>query len=260
MAGISSWARWRIERLFGHVDGAQLLERYRVTSPSERQASAQRAKTDFEKLFFGHQGRTIDKWLHYLPVYDRYLSGFRGKPFTMLEIGVFKGGSLELWRKYFGEQAKIFGVDIDPQCAQRVDPPNQVRIGSQDDPVFLRSVVAEMGPPDFILDDGSHIGRHQRTSFEVLFPLLKTGGLYMIEDLQTAYWHQTWEGGYRKPGTAIEHVKSMIDDLHAWYHEKPTTTPARDQIGAIHVHDSIVVLEKVEKSSPQHMRVGVGNA
>jgi len=52
----------------------------------------------------------------------------------MLEIGVSFGGSLEMWREYFGPEATIFGIDIDPECANRFARPNQVRIGSQDDP------------------------------------------------------------------------------------------------------------------------------
>jgi hypothetical protein len=84
----------------------------------------------------------------------------------MLEIGVFKGGSLELWREYFGPAATIFGVDVNPKCADYVTAPNQVRIGSQDDALFLEKVVLEIGTLDIVLDDDSHIGHHQRRSFE----------------------------------------------------------------------------------------------
>lgn len=253
---IKSWISWKTGQILGEVDGYALMRRYLITSDRERQATAQAVEGEFSKLFFEHRGRIIDKWIHYLPVYERYMRDFKNTPVKMLEIGVYKGGSLELWRKYFGDQATIFGIDIDPGCAGRVDLPNQVRIGSQDDPKFLEKVIDEMGSPDIILDDGSHVGRHQRASFDVLFPRLKVGGLYVIEDLQTAYWRRPWEGGYKRPGTAIEHIKAMIDDLHAWYHEKPTTTPARDEIGAIHIHDSIVVIEKTTKSEPRHVRVG----
>lgn len=211
---------------------------------NQRSQLAESAVTDFAKLFFAHHGRVVHKWIHYLDIYDRHFSQYRNTPVKMLEIGVFKGGSLELWREYFGPDATIFGVDINPECAAFVTPPNQVRIGSQDDPEFLRSVVREMGTPDIILDDGSHIARHMRASFDTLFPLLREGGLYLMEDLHTSYVPVPYEGGYRRKGTAIERIKDMIDDMHGWYHTKPTTTPARDQIGAIHMYDSLVVLEK----------------
>ncbi len=217
------------------------------------QARAQADRTGLADVFFDHRGRKIHKWIHYLTVYERYLEDYRDTNVKMLEIGVSKGGSLEMWREYFGPAATIYGVDIDPACASHVSPTNQVRIGSQDDPDFLRRVVDEMGSPDIVLDDGSHIGRHQRVSFDVLFPLLKEAGLYIIEDMHTAYWPGPYEGGHCRKGTAIEHVKEMIDDLHAWYHNRATTTPARDQIGAIHIFDSITIIEKVAaKPRPAH--------
>lgn len=215
------------------------------------------ADSDIERIVYGTRGRLVHKWLHYLPIYDAHFSKFRGTDFRMLEIGVFKGGSLELWRSYFGDKATIVGVDIDPTCADVVDPPNIVRIGSQDDPEFLRAVNEEFGPFDLVLDDGSHFGRHQLTSFDVLFPLLKSGGHYVIEDLHTSYW-RSFEGGYRQPGTAIELVKDVIDDMHSWYHGHDTTTPARDSIVGIHVYDSMTVMDKGVKEPPRNIKVHAG--
>jgi hypothetical protein len=159
-------------------------------------------------------------------------------------------GSLELWREYFGASATIFGIDIDPRCAALVDPPNQVRIGSQADTAFLKKVVSEMGGVDIVLDDGSHIAQHQRASFETLFPLLNDGGLYVIEDLHTAYWPGRFQGGFRRRGTAIEYLKLMIDDLHHWYHGRRSPNKAGECIKAIHFYDSIAVIEKRQPQPP----------
>ena len=222
------------------------------------QARSKSSAGELTDIFFAQQGRRVHKWVHYLGIYERYLNRYCGTAVKMLEIGVNKGGSLDLWRDYFGPSATIFGIDIDPECANHVTAPNQVRVGSQDDPAFLKCVIDELGTPDIVLDDGSHIGRHQRVSFDVLFPLLKDNGLYIIEDTHTAYWHGLYEGGFRRKGTAIEHVKEMIDDLHGWYHNNPMISPARDQIGAIHVHDSITVIEKVAVK-PRPTRVMVPN-
>lgn len=227
-----------------------------MIGPEEARSRCSQSMGELHKLVFAHQGRTVHKWLQYLEVYARHFAAYRNTPVRMLEIGVDKGGSLEIWRKYFGEDAVIFGIDIDPECASRVSPPNQVRIGSQADLVFLRSLIDEMGTPDIVLDDGSHWARHQRVSFDTLFPLLREGGLYVIEDLHTAYFHGAWEGGYRRRGTAIERVKDMIDDMHAWYHTKKTTTPARDQIVGIHVYDSIVFIEKKKVERPCCTKIG----
>lgn len=211
-------------------------------------------------LFYANTGRLAHKWTHYLDAYERYFAKYRGTRVHMLEIGVSGGGSLELWRKYFGPDATIFGVDVNPDCAARADAPTQVRIGSQDDPEFLRRVAAEMGEIDIVLDDGSHIGRHQEASFRTLFPLLKNGGIYAIEDLHTAYWAGEYEGGYGRAGSGIEIVKQMIDDMHSSYHDKGSVTGAGDWIAAMHVYDSVVFIEKREKRPPRHIQTGQGAA
>ena len=82
------------------------------------------------------------------------LDKLRGQPVTMLEIGVFDGGSLDMWRRYLGFAATIVGVDINPRCADLVDEPNIVCIGSQADRAFLEQVIARHGAPDLVLDDG----------------------------------------------------------------------------------------------------------
>jgi len=210
----------------------------------------ERTSSDLARAFFAHRGRPVHKWVHYLDLYERHFARFRGTAVTMLEIGVWQGGSLELWRDYFGERAVICGVDIDPDCAGKVDPPNLVRIGSQYDPDFLRRVATELGDLAIVLDDGSHIGRHQQASFETLWPLVKPGGLYVIEDLHTSYWGPTFEGGYGRRGTGIELVKQLLDDMHGWYHDRGELMAARDTIGAIHAYDSIVFMEKANLQLP----------
>lgn len=213
------------------------------------------AETDLEREFFGNTGRPVDKWIHYLAAYQQHFGAYRGTPVRMLEIGVFRGGSLDLWRRYFGPEATIVGIDIDPGCAERVTAPNHVRIGSQDDPAFLASVVAEFGPFDIVLDDGSHVGKHQRTSFEQLFPAVRPGGVYAIEDLHTSYWPRGYDGGWRRRGTGIDLVKSLIDDMHGWYYRRDTRSPAREWISGIHVYDSLVVIDKQQRGMPQRILV-----
>jgi hypothetical protein len=199
----------------------------------------------------------VDKWIHYLPIYDRYFSGRWRQPIRMLEIGVFRGGSLEMWRKYFGPDAVIFGIDINPDCAGLAKEAAQVRIGSQADADFVQSVAAEMGGIDIVLDDGSHVGDHQWASFDVLFPLLSEGGLYVVEDTHTSYWPE-WGGGYGRKNTAIGLAKRLMDDQHAWYHNRAQRTPAKNSVGAIHVHDSIIVIEKQQRSRPVRFTLTTG--
>lgn len=243
--GLKSKTRSSVYKLMGYRDFD--INQFEIAS---EEAKARYLKSGgVNEAFFTHKGRIVHKWIHYLDIYERHLSPYRGKPLKMLEIGIDQGGSLEMWREYFGPDATIFGIDINPECAKRVNAPNQVRIGSQADPEFLRSVLDEIGTPDVILDDGSHVSEHQRTSFDVLFPKLREGGLYIIEDMHTSYF-RGFQGGYRRKGTAVEFVKNMIDDLHAWYHTKSTTTPAKDQIRGIHIYDSITVIEKQKIDPP----------
>src|SRR5688572_18968779 len=72
--------------------------------------------------FFANPGRMIQKWHHYFDIYHRHFQSFRGKSPVVLEIGVFQGGSLQMWRDYFGPGAKIVGIDIDPRCMQFEEP------------------------------------------------------------------------------------------------------------------------------------------
>ena len=178
--------RHRVDRLFGRVKPGNRDFEFRGTDPEPR--------TDLERLFWLNEGRAIDKWLHYLPIYERHLSQFRGKPVRMLEIGVQNGGSMNMWRKWLGPEAQLWGIDIDPACAKLNGLAGQVRIGSQADPAFLASVLDEMGGVDIVFDDGSHDQAHIHETFKVAFPRLVDGGTYLVEDLHCAYWGP-WTGG-----------------------------------------------------------------
>lgn len=222
---------------------------------AEVEGLAGAAATDFARMFFAHDGRKVAKWTPYLDAYDGHLSRFRNTDVGLLEIGVFEGGSLELWRSYLGPDARILGVDIEPACATRVDPPNRVLIGSQADPVFLRRAVEEIGRLDVVVDDGSHQAKHQMVSFKTLFPLVEPGGLYIIEDMHTAYWY-SFDGGRGRPGTAVDLARRIIDDMHGWHHDAPQTTEAQHWVPAVHVYDSMVVIEKARRSRPRALTVG----
>ena len=202
----------------------------------------------FAKIFFAHEQNALTKWLHYLPVYDTFFGPYVGTNVAMLEIGVWKGGSLDMWRKFFGPNATLFGIDINSDCARFDGKSASVRIGSQDDPEFLRGVVKEMGKLDIVLDDGSHIASHQRASFEVLFPLLSEGGLYIIEDLLTSYFPHL-EGGWKRKGSGIEFLKDKVDDMHRHYIEAGrNTSDLLPPIESIQFYNSIAVIRKRRQS------------
>jgi hypothetical protein len=156
------------------------------------------------------------KWLHYFEIYDELFAPFLARPIRMLEIGVYQGGSLRMWRKVLHPQSLIVGIDIDPNCARFDSPGEQirVRIGSQDDPAFLAAVAAEFGPFDIILDDGSHMCSHMIASFGHLFlPALAAHGLYIVEDTHTNFWAQYRDWGY----SFIDLAKDLVDVMHSHY-------------------------------------------
>jgi hypothetical protein len=158
----------------------------------------------------------IHKMLHFLHVYESVLLGRRSGPIRMLEIGVARGGSLQMWRRYLHPESILVGVDIDP-TTQKFDHPSarvHVRIGSQTDIAFLQGVVDEFGPFDVILDDGSHMNSHIVTTFRYLFPHgLASGGVYLVEDLCANYWRP-----YRdSPMSFADFTKWLIDAMHAHY-------------------------------------------
>lgn len=248
---LNKFKRRRAQKAAGEV--AFYLGKYEHTA-GRPPASA--TDTDISDIFWSNTGKIVHKWHHYLPIYDRYFSRFRGGPVKMLEIGVSKGGSLKMWRDYFGPEAIIFGIDIDPKCAAFDGQYASVRIGSQADADFLRGVVTEMGGVDIVLDDGSHVGRHIRASLDALFPILSENGIYMIEDLHTAYW-QNYDGSQSSPHNFMKVVKQLVDDIHHWYHLRGETVLATaGKLGGMHIHDSIVVLDKVTQTEPRQSQVG----
>jgi len=222
---------------------------------------------DFAGIFASHTGRNTTKWSHYLGIYDRLFAPYRAgfpaadgstRPLRLLEIGVRHGGSLELWRQYFGPSATIVGIDIDPRCADAGREDLPVHIGSQADPTFLRSVVTGMGGVDIVVDDGSHVARHQRASLDTLFPLLEDGGIYVVEDTHTSYWLR-YGGGYRRPGSFVSVAKGMVDGINGWYFKSPRGprfTMAMHEIGSIEFFDSVVAIRKSVHGRPHMMATG----
>jgi Methyltransferase domain len=204
--------------------------------------------------FLTNNSRSSSKWKHYFPIYERHFHEFVNKSIVFLEIGVGRGGSLQMWKRYFGPHARIIGIDIDPECKALEEDQIEIRIGRQQDHQFLQSVLEEFGPLDVVLDDGSHMMSHVIASFEFLYPRVTKNGIYMVEDLHTAYWPE-YEGGLHRPTTFIEVCKRLIDELNA-DHSRGTLAPSRftGSTLAMHFYDSVVVFERgihTRKWAPQ---------
>lgn len=194
--------------------------------------------------FLSNDGREIWKWKHYFPIYERFFRDFVYKPVTFLEIGVASGGSLQMWKRYFGPHATIIGIDILPECKAYAEDQIEIRIGPQQDTKFLQSVIDEFGAPDIVLDDGSHRMSDMLKTFEFLYPKVAQNGIYMVEDLHTAYWEE-YEGGFRRAGTFIERCKDLLDELNADHtRDQLLPTDFTRTTHGMHFYDSVAVFEK----------------
>jgi hypothetical protein len=208
------------------------------------------------EYFFTNPGRPIDKWRHYFDIYHRHFERFRGRSPVMLEIGVFQGGSLEMWRSYFGPGARIVGIDIDPACERFASEGIEIVIGDQADRGFLAGLRSRYPRVDIVLDDGGHKMHQQITSFEELYPHIQPYGVYLCEDLHTSYI-PAFGGGYRREGTFIEYAKGLIDRLHAWYEDAGLQVDDLTRSTfSLSFYDSVLVAEKRPIGPPHTVQSG----
>lgn len=212
---------------------------------------------NLREIFENHTGRVVHKYDHYLEIYERYFSKYIDKEVVILEIGISHGGSLQIWKKYFGPKVRIYAIDINPECKKLEDENVKIFIGSQEDPEFLKQIVNQVPQPDIIIDDGGHTMKQQIVSFEILYPFLKNSGIYLCEDTCTSYWYE-YDGGLKRKGTFIEYSKKLIDALYAG-HINSKKFPVNDftyQTSSIHFYDSIVIFEKISRQPAQHVMKG----
>lgn len=194
--------------------------------------------------FVNNDKKVIHKWMHYFPIYEKHFSPWRNKTLNFLEIGVSKGGSLQMWRRFFGPMATVIGIDMNPECLAHQEEGIHIRIGDQSDPVFLALLIKEFGQPDIVLDDGSHRMDHIKKSFEFLYPKISKNGLYVVEDLHTAYWEE-YGGGVDDEDTFINVSKRFIDSLNA-EHSRGAIQPdfITEHTFGIYFYDSVIVFER----------------
>jgi len=208
---------------------------------------------DLERFFTENKGRLIDKWSHYFEIYDRHLSRFRGTDVHVVEFGVSHGGSLQMWKEYFGPDARIYGVDVNPHCKTLEEEQIEIIIGDQEDREFLRSLADQLPRIDILIDDGGHTMQQQINTYEEFFYKIDRNGVYICEDTHTSYWPR-WYGGNQQRGTFIEYSKDFIDCIHAWHSKtnRLRVTGFTESVHSLHYYDSILVVEKrpVEKPFP----------
>ena len=192
-----------------------------------------------------NRGRLLHKWTHYFDIYHRHFKKFRGRSVTVVEFGVAHGGSLQMWKHYFGPEARVVGVDINPTCKSIEEDQISIRIGDQEDRGFLRQLVSEFGEIHIVIDDGGHCMQQQIATLEEMFPAVVAGGVLLMEDLHTSYWEEHG-GGHEAPNTLIEYSKHLVDELNARHSRTDSlqVTQFTRCTSSMHYYDSVLVIEK----------------
>jgi hypothetical protein len=207
-------------RFFISQNAASLIGRHwahTISPPPHSPAPiGERVPDDLEKFFDERRtGPGIWKWRHYFPIYERHFAKFRGREVHFLEIGIFSGGSLDMWREYLGPQAHIYGIDIEPGCITFEGERTKIFIGDQADPKFWEEFRRQVPILDAVIDDGAHTFHEQTTSINQLLPHLRSGGVYLCEDVH----------GQNNPFAG--YVAGMLPNLN--FSDKLTPNPNDDE-------------------------------
>ena len=211
------------------------------------------------QYFNSNPGRLMTKWRHYFDIYHRHFERYRGRAPTVVEIGVFHGGSLQMWKSYFGAGARIVGVDVNPRLQELGEDGIEIIIGDQSDQAFLRRLGQQVGPIDILIDDGGHTMSQQIGTVETLFGAVAVDGVILVEDTHTSNWRE-YGGGLRAHTTFMQFAKHLVDELNAYHSRDPqsfVSGPFTQATNSIHFYDSVVVIEKGVHPRPEQVHSGV---
>lgn len=207
-----------------------------------------------------------DKWSKhfYTPHYFFHFKEFRKKPINLLEIGIGGyenpqqgGGSLRMWERFFSK-AQIHGIDLYNK-KDLEEGRIHIYTGNQIDRLFLEGISHSVGGFEIIIDDGSHVNEHIIETFKILFPLLKEGGIYVIEDVQTSYWSE-YGGDSLNPDketTAVGYFKKFIHGLNHAEFKLPSYYPNyfdKNIFGMHFYHNLIFIYKKSNNEKSNVLR------
>ncbi len=206
-------------------------------SPQPLLEPDERPRNSIEEYFDSHTvGPGIWKWQHYFEIYHRHFEQFVGRDVHVVEVGIYSGGSLGMWRHYFGPHSQVFGVDIEPKCKGYQAEGVEIWIGDQSDLAFWTEFKRRVPRIDVVIDDGGHEARQQIPTLEALLPHISAGGVYLCEDVGTSGnpFHAYVNGlsrGLNVTGSQTTGLQQMVHSIHHYplvtVIEKPETPMAR---------------------------------
>jgi hypothetical protein len=180
-------------------------------------------------------------------VYESILPVYRDKEIVLVEIGIFQGGSLFMWREYFGPKARIIGIDANPGATELREHGFEIHIGNQAEPAFWKRFFDEVGSIDILIDDGGHWNEQQIKTVAYCADHIRDGGVLIVEDTQTSYYD--WMGNPSRY-SFIEYTKFLADVINARNTQitTPAAAPLRRQalgglIYSIRIFNSVVCFE-----------------
>ena len=162
-------------------------------------------------------------------------NSYKNKNIIFVEIGIANGGSLEIWKKYFGKNSRIIGIDINPACKIFEKDGYEIFIGNQSCPKFWNFFFKKVGKVDIILDDGGHTNLDQIITTLNTVGKIKNNGLLVIEDTHTSY---TKEYNSSAKYSFVNFAKKLIDDINL-----NSNSYLRKFIYSILFFDSIIVFK-----------------
>jgi len=181
------------------------------------------------------------KHLSYFHTYTELFEKYRGKSITFMEIGILDGGSLFMWRDFFGKKAKIIGIELNPKAKKWKKDGFEIYTGSQSDELFWKKVFKKIGKVDIVLDDGGHTNEQQIITAHSCLPYINDGGLFVTEDTHTSYMTKF---GNPSKYSFIEWTKVLVDNINSRCSQ--INLPKliyKDYIQSIRYFESIVCLE-----------------
>ena len=153
------------------------------------------------------------KWSNYFEIYENLFKKFVNKKITFVEIGIGNGGSLFMWRKFFGKKARIIGIELNPDAKKLTNFGFEIFIGDQSDPFFWKKFYNKVGKIDILLDDGGHKNIQQITSFMESYNYINQNGIIVVEDTHTSYMKKK---GFKNPSSYsfVNFCNLIVENLH----------------------------------------------
>lgn len=167
--------------------------------------------------FFKESELHTSKSNTYFNIYNELFEKYRNQKITFVEVGVKWGGSLLMWKKFFGKNARIIGIDLYPETKKLEKYGLEIFIGDQSSDVFWRNFFLEVGKIDILLDDGGHTNENQILTLNNIINNVNDNGLIVIEDTSASYSKKHFNPSKY---SFINYSKFLIDDLYGRDEEK----------------------------------------